>query len=75
MAHLHIDTELNARRSRYLKREAGELADFLEAEDHAVEQNVTQLSRLASGIISNNGSISDLEERLQLLMKDLQKCQ
>lgn len=75
VAHLHIDTELNARRSRYLKREAGELADFLEAEDHAVEQNVTQLSRLAGGVISNNGSISELEERLRLLMKDIAKCQ
>ncbi len=75
VVHLRIDATMKVRKSRFLKRESAEPAEFLRAEQHAAEANVSRLKKLAGGFIINNGTLADLENRLQLLLEDLGKCQ
>ena len=75
VVHLRIDATIDVRKMRFLKIEKAEPAEFLEAEQHPAEVNVSRLKNLAGGFIINDGTLADLESRLQLLLEDISTCQ
>lgn len=75
VTHVRIDAATKVRKLRYDMREKADPTAFHNAEQHAAEANVNRLKNLAGGLIMNNGTLPDLQGRLQTLIQDIRACQ
>lgn len=70
--HLHIQAATDVRRSRYEGMAQGAVS-FDEADSQPVESKIHLLEGLAHVIVTNDGAISDLEEKLELAVQTKRK--
>lgn len=75
--HVHILAPAELRKSRYLDTKQGPVT-FEEADTQPVESKIDVLRGLAHIVITNDGSISELQDELgvavQTLWKDVARC-
>jgi dephospho-CoA kinase len=70
--HIHLTADLEIRKQRYNNQKKNNVP-FEEANSHPVENEVSKLQDFADLVISNNGSISNLESKLKQVTSTL--CQ
>ena len=73
-SHVHIAAGSEIRGVRYAERSGGSSSSFRRALEHAVEQDVAVLERLADHTIVNAGSVEELETAMGALLAGWSAC-